>query len=58
MGRTDVEDAEAQGDSDVVTYDVRNGVAVVTMNRPRYRNAQNSAMTYALDFGIRPGRRR
>jgi enoyl-CoA hydratase len=24
-------------------------VAVVTMNRPRYRNAQNSAMTYALD---------
>ncbi len=24
-------------------------VAVVTMNRPEYRNAQNSAMTYALD---------
>ena len=27
----------------------RGAVAVVTMNRPDYRNAQNSAMTYALD---------
>ncbi|MDJ0394151.1 enoyl-CoA hydratase [Rhodococcus sp. G-MC3] len=34
---------------DVVTYDVRGGVATVTMNRPDFRNAQNSAMTYALD---------
>jgi enoyl-CoA hydratase len=34
---------------DVVSYDQRGEVAVVTMNRPRYRNAQNSAMTYALD---------
>ncbi|OLF05693.1 enoyl-CoA hydratase [Actinophytocola xinjiangensis] len=32
-----------------VTYEVRDRVAVITMNRPRYRNAQNSAMTYALD---------
>ena len=32
-----------------VTYEVRGPVAVVTMNRPEYRNAQNSAMTYALD---------
>ncbi|MCW3819076.1 enoyl-CoA hydratase [Micromonospora sp. DR5-3] len=36
-------------ESDVVTYDQRGEVAVVIMNRPRYRNAQNSAMTYALD---------
>lgn len=36
-------------DSDVVTYERRGPVAVVTMNRPEYRNAQNSAMTYALD---------
>lgn len=36
-------------DSDVVRYEQRGGVAVVTMNRPDYRNAQNSAMTYALD---------
>jgi enoyl-CoA hydratase len=33
----------------VVTYRVEDSVAVVTMNRPEYRNAQNSAMTYALD---------
>ncbi|NLU82197.1 enoyl-CoA hydratase [Rhodococcus sp. HNM0569] len=34
---------------DVVTYEVRDSVAVVTLNRPDYRNAQNSVMTYALD---------
>lgn len=32
-----------------VTYEVRGNVALVTLNRPEYRNAQNSAMTYALD---------
>jgi enoyl-CoA hydratase len=36
-------------DEPVVTYEVRGPLALVTMNRPRYRNAQNSAMTYALD---------
>jgi enoyl-CoA hydratase len=36
-------------ETDVVTYEVIDGIAVVTMNRPRYRNAQNSVMTYALD---------
>ncbi|GAA5164051.1 MULTISPECIES: enoyl-CoA hydratase [Amycolatopsis] len=35
--------------SEVVHYERRGPVAVVTMNRPEYRNAQNSAMTYALD---------
>jgi enoyl-CoA hydratase len=34
---------------EVVRYDVRGPLAYVTMNRPRYRNAQNSKMTYALD---------
>jgi enoyl-CoA hydratase len=34
---------------EVVLYERRDHVAVVTMNRPEYRNAQNSAMTYALD---------
>jgi len=33
----------------VVLYRTEGPVAIVTMNRPRYRNAQNSAMTYALD---------
>lgn len=32
-----------------VRYERRGAVAIVTMNRPEYRNAQNSAMTYALD---------
>jgi enoyl-CoA hydratase len=36
-------------DAAPVTYETRGPVAVVTMNRPEYRNAQNSAMTYALD---------
>jgi enoyl-CoA hydratase len=34
---------------DVVLYDADGPIARVTMNRPKYRNAQNSAMTYALD---------
>lgn len=34
---------------EVVTYEVRDRVAWVTLNRPEYRNAQNSAVTYALD---------
>jgi enoyl-CoA hydratase len=32
-----------------VEYERRGPVALVTMNRPEYRNAQNSAMTYGLD---------
>ncbi|WP_199431791.1 enoyl-CoA hydratase [Qaidamihabitans albus] len=35
--------------TETVRYERRDGVALVTMNRPEYRNAQNSAMTYALD---------
>ncbi|MER2138450.1 MAG: enoyl-CoA hydratase-related protein, partial [Arthrobacter sp.] len=34
---------------EVVTYEVRETVAVVRLNRPEYRNAQNSKVTYALD---------
>lgn len=33
----------------VVLTERRGAVAIVRMNRPQYRNAQNSAMTYALD---------
>jgi enoyl-CoA hydratase len=32
-----------------VLYAEQEGVAIISLNRPRYRNAQNSAMTYALD---------
>jgi enoyl-CoA hydratase len=34
---------------EVVLYERDGAIATVTMNRPRYRNAQNSVMTYALD---------
>ena len=34
---------------DVVTYERDGEIARVTLNRPEYGNAQNSAMTYALD---------
>jgi enoyl-CoA hydratase len=40
---------QAQPEQDVVRYEVRDRTAVITLNRPRYRNAQNSAVTYALD---------
>src|SRR5579864_8595652 len=36
-----------------VRYEVRDAVAWVTLNRPRYNNAQNSQMTYALDDAFR-----
>ncbi|MEV0599965.1 enoyl-CoA hydratase [Streptomyces sp. NPDC050315] len=36
-------------DDEPVRYERQGPVATVTMNRPDYRNAQNSAMTYALD---------
>ena len=39
----------APDEHDVVTYEVLDATAVITLNRPRYRNAQNSAVTYALD---------
>jgi enoyl-CoA hydratase len=35
--------------ADEVRYDQRGRMALITLNRPRYGNAQNSAMTYALD---------
>ena len=45
----DSADASVPDEGEVVTYEVRDSVAVVTLNRPDYRNAQNSVMTYALD---------
>jgi enoyl-CoA hydratase len=39
-------------EEDVVLYEQRHSVAVVTINRPRYRNAQNSAVTYGLDRAL------
>ena len=36
-------------DADAVRYETREDLAIVTMNRPEYRNAQNGAVTYGLD---------
>ena len=36
-------------EKDIVLYSVADGVATVTMNRPRFHNAQNGRMTYLLD---------
>lgn len=35
-----------------VLYEQTDAIATVTMNRPQYSNAQNSAMTYALDRAL------
>src|SRR3546814_15684016 len=34
-------------------YYAADGIATITMNRPRYHNSQNSKMTYALDAAFR-----
>jgi enoyl-CoA hydratase/carnithine racemase len=39
-------------DEQVVQYEVRGSIAIVTLNRPQYRNAQNGAMLYALDDAL------
>ncbi|MDN3653817.1 enoyl-CoA hydratase [Thalassotalea ponticola] len=36
-------------DSVIVEYEKRDNIAIITMNRPRYNNVQNSKMTYAMD---------
>ena len=38
--------------ADEVRYEQRDRVALITLNRPEYANAQNSAMTYALDVAF------
>jgi enoyl-CoA hydratase len=39
-------------DQPIVLYEASGGLAVVTMNRPQYRNAQNARMTFALDAAL------
>jgi enoyl-CoA hydratase len=47
---TQAEPDSATGtENPVVLYHREGAIAVITLNRPEYRNAQNSAMTYALD---------
>ena len=40
---------ESPAEAPPVLYEEKGRTAVITLNRPQYRNAQNSAMTYALD---------
>jgi len=42
-----------QEEQDIVLYEVKEGIATVTMNRPRYNNAQNARMTYLLDAAFK-----
>lgn len=42
-------DSTAFGKNDLVLYELRNGVATITLNRPSAANAQDRAVTYALD---------
>ena len=60
MNHTDPGDAFVQRQDNAVyetdapvLYQVADGVATLTMNRPDFNNAQNSQMTYALDAGFR-----
>jgi enoyl-CoA hydratase len=46
---TGAADGAVRSQADVVLTERHGPVAVVRLNRPRYRNAQNSAMTYAID---------
>jgi len=39
----------AEEEKDIVVYKAEDGVATITMNRPKYNNAQNGRMTYELD---------
>ena len=32
-----------------VKYKKKDGIAIISMNRPEYNNAKNGKMTYALD---------
>jgi enoyl-CoA hydratase len=43
------ETTEPMEENNIVTYEVVGGVAWVSMNRPKYNNAQNGQMTYELD---------
>ena len=41
--------ADYTEEHDIVLYEAAHGIAWITMNRPKYNNAQNGRMTYELD---------
>jgi enoyl-CoA hydratase len=44
-----VSETRSESEPELALYETRDAIAVVTMNRPQVRNAQNAAMTGALD---------
>ncbi len=44
---------QANEEVDIILYSAADGVATITMNRPKYNNAQNGRMTYELDDAFR-----
>lgn len=46
-------DAAVYETSEPVSYRVEDNIAVLTISRPQFNNAQNSQVTYALDDGFR-----
>ncbi len=47
------ETGSAADENDIVLYSEHNGVATISMNRPKYHNAQNGRMTYELDAAFK-----
>ncbi len=48
--------SDAEVEKDIVLYDVAgesDEIAIITMNRPKFNNAQNGAMTYELDAAFK-----
>lgn len=49
MAEQTTDSMPADQDDSIVLYEAAEGIAWITMNRPRYNNAQNGRMTYLLD---------
>ena len=41
-----------------ITYKKKDEIAIISMNRPEYNNAQNGKMTYDLDKAFKRSNRR
>jgi len=53
MAEQPADSMPADQDDSIVLYQAGEGIAWITMNRPRYNNAQNGRMTYLLDAAFK-----
>ena len=53
MAEQPADSMPADQDDSIVLYEAAEGIAWITMNRPRYNNAQNGRMTYLLDAAFK-----